>query len=102
MPGPASTSAGPPQRYVLVNSLVLTPSWHRRMGESPGEDSRGRTSAKATAVRLAIVHNFHDASVPSGEDATVVAEEAALTRAGFDVRVMGARNDDLTPHPLSS
>lgn len=48
------------------------------------------------------MHNFHDGAVPSGEDATVSAEAAALDRAGFEVRVIGARNDELTSKRLSS
>jgi len=57
---------------------------------------RSRMSeARSSPVKVALIHNFHDAAVPSGEDATVHAESAALTKAGFDVRVIGGRNDDL-------
>jgi glycosyltransferase involved in cell wall biosynthesis len=53
-------------------------------------------------VRVAIVHNFHDGAVPSGEDATVEAERDSLERAGFDVEVIAARNDALATGPLGS
>lgn len=53
-------------------------------------------------MKVALVHNFHDGAVPSGEDVTVRAEAAALERAGFDVRVIGGRNDELTSTRLSS
>lgn len=53
-------------------------------------------------MKVALVHNFHGADTPSGEDATVTAESAALQRAGVDVRVFGARNDDVGKQPLSS
>jgi len=46
-------------------------------------------------VRVALVHNYHDSAIPSGEDATVDAEAAALRRGGFDVTVVGAENDAL-------
>lgn len=54
------------------------------------------------AVRVALVHNYHDSAIPSGEDATVDAEAAALIRAGFEVKVVGAANDDLASGRLSS
>ncbi len=56
---------------------------------------------EGSAVKVALIHNFHDGAVPSGEDATVSAEAAALERAGFEVRVIGCRNDDLASGPLS-
>jgi glycosyltransferase involved in cell wall biosynthesis len=55
-----------------------------------------------SAMRVALVHNFHASTVPSGEDAVVLAEAAALERAGVDVRIIGTSNDAITPGPVGA
>jgi glycosyltransferase involved in cell wall biosynthesis len=44
-------------------------------------------------MRVAVVHDFHHRSEPSGEDVVVAAEVAALRRAGVEVELAGADND---------
>ncbi|MGH8903682.1 MAG: glycosyltransferase family 4 protein [Egibacteraceae bacterium] len=51
-------------------------------------------------MRIALVHNFHSDAVPSGENVVVESEAEALRQAGHDVRVVGARNDDMAAKPL--
>lgn len=46
-------------------------------------------------MRIAVVHCFHAGDVPSGENEVVRAEAAALARAGHDVRLVTASNDEL-------
>jgi glycosyltransferase involved in cell wall biosynthesis len=53
-------------------------------------------------MRVAIVHNFHSSETPSGENAVVEAEVAALERAGVDVRLTGVWNDELSRRPLNA
>jgi len=53
-------------------------------------------------VRIAVVHNFHRSSSPSGEDTVVRAEHDALLRAGHEVRTFGVSNDDMDQHRWSS
>jgi glycosyltransferase involved in cell wall biosynthesis len=55
-----------------------------------------------TALKVALVHNFHAQAIPSGEDAVVLAEAAALSRAGVDVQILGASNDEMAERPLSA
>jgi glycosyltransferase involved in cell wall biosynthesis len=51
-------------------------------------------------MRVALVHNFHSAAVPSGENVVVDSEVEALRRAGHDVRVVGVQNDGMAAKPL--
>ncbi len=54
-------------------------------------------------MKVALVHNFHSSDVPSGENGVVEAEQAALRRAGVEVKVLAADNDAMArdrTHPL--
>src|SRR5690606_15470347 len=51
-------------------------------------------------LRVAVVHSFYSSRQPSGENAQVHAEVAALRRAGVDVRLVAARTDDLEGEPF--
>lgn len=42
-------------------------------------------------LRIALVHSFHDAAIPSGEDAVVLAEVSALRSAGVDAYLVARR-----------
>jgi glycosyltransferase involved in cell wall biosynthesis len=53
-------------------------------------------------MNVAVVHNFHSSAVPSGEDEVVVAEVAALRRAGLDVSLFAVSNDELAGTPLAA
>lgn len=53
-----------------------------------------------TQLRIALVHSFYDSSQPSGENDVVEAEHEALTRAGFDVELFGARTDHVQHEPM--
>ena len=53
-------------------------------------------------MRIVLVHDFHHSDVPSGEDAVVRAEAAALARAGMRVDVVGCANDEQAQRPLHS
>ena len=52
-------------------------------------------------MRVALVHNFHTRGIPSGEDVVVLAEAAALQRAGVDVQIVGTSNDEMAKHPAA-
>ncbi len=54
------------------------------------------------SMRVALIHNFHAKAIPSGEDAVVLAEAAALARAGIDVQILGTSNDEMAGRPLST
>lgn len=45
-------------------------------------------------MRIALVHSFYGERQPSGENAQVEAEIAALTRAGIDVRLFAVKTDE--------
>jgi glycosyltransferase involved in cell wall biosynthesis len=49
---------------------------------------------------VAVVHSYYSSLHPSGENAQVDAEVAALQRAGVDARTFPARTDDLEAEPL--
>jgi glycosyltransferase involved in cell wall biosynthesis len=55
-----------------------------------------------SSLRVALVHNFHAKAIPSGEDAVVLAEAAALARGGVDVQIVGTSNDDMATRPFSA
>lgn len=46
-------------------------------------------------LRVALVHSFYRSEMPSGENAVVEAEVAALDRAGVEVELFAARTDEL-------
>lgn len=46
------------------------------------------------ALRIAVVHSFYRSASPSGENALVESQVAALRRRGHDVRLVAARSDD--------
>jgi glycosyltransferase involved in cell wall biosynthesis len=52
-------------------------------------------------MRVALVHNFHTRGIPSGEDVVVLAEAAALQRAGVDVQIVGTSNDEMAKQPAA-
>src|SRR6476469_1276851 len=60
--------------------------------------SRG-TSAP---LRIAVVHSFYRSDSPSGENALVEAQVAALRRRGHEVRLFAASSDDVADSPLGS
>jgi glycosyltransferase involved in cell wall biosynthesis len=45
-------------------------------------------------LRIAVVHSFYRSNSPSGENALVEAQVAALRRRGHDVRLVAAHSDD--------
>jgi glycosyltransferase involved in cell wall biosynthesis len=51
-------------------------------------------------MRIALVHNSHSASVPSGEDVVVASEVQALAAAGHEVLQVGVGNDAMAARPL--
>src|SRR5687767_806164 len=51
-------------------------------------------------MKIAIVHNFHTDSTPSGEDLVVAAEAEALTAVGVDVKIVGLDNDRMAEKRL--
>lgn len=53
-------------------------------------------------VRIALVHSFYRSENPSGENAVVEAEVAALRRAGCDVELFAISTDDVVDEPLYS
>lgn len=53
-------------------------------------------------MRIAVVHNFHTGDVPSGENEVVLAETAALQRAGHDVWLASVDNDARARRPLAT
>ncbi|GAA1358204.1 glycosyltransferase family 4 protein [Streptomyces beijiangensis] len=48
-----------------------------------------------TSLRIALVHSFYGSEAPSGENEAVLAQAAALGRAGHDVHLVAARTDEL-------
>jgi glycosyltransferase involved in cell wall biosynthesis len=53
-------------------------------------------------VKVAFVHDFHGSETPSGENAVVEAEAAALRRAGMEVALIAVHNDDMAKQPLNT
>lgn len=51
-------------------------------------------------MKIAVVHSFYSSKTPSGENIVVAAQVDALVAAGFEVRLIGVRTDDLSPSPL--
>lgn len=54
----------------------------------------------AGPLRVAVVHSYYTTRNPSGENRTVDAEVAALTRAGHTVRTFTVATDDVESEPL--
>lgn len=56
-------------------------------------------------MKIAVVHSYYSSKTPSGENIVVDAQVSALRTAGFDVRLIAARTDDLSHskfYPLRS
>lgn len=51
-------------------------------------------------MKIAVVHGFYSSETPSGENIVVEAQVAALRSAGYDVRLIAVRTDDLSHSPL--
>ncbi|WP_329318643.1 glycosyltransferase family 4 protein [Streptomyces sp. NBC_01262] len=54
----------------------------------------------AAGLRVAVVHSFYASSSPSGENQAVVAQVAALRRAGHSTLLLGEHTDRLSRRPL--
>lgn len=52
------------------------------------------------SIRVAVIHSFYSESVPSGENIVVNAQVEALESAGFEVRLIAARTDELSATKL--
>ena len=52
------------------------------------------------ALRVAVVHSFYSSEQPSGENAEVEAEIAALTAAGVEVKLFASRTDEAEDQPF--
>jgi len=50
-------------------------------------------------MKIAVIHSFYSSKTPSGENIVVAAQVGALKEAGFDVKLIGVRTDDLSPSP---
>ena len=53
----------------------------------------------ARRLRIALVHSFYRSDSPSGENAMVEAQAAALRRRGHEVRLLAASSDDVAGSP---
>ena len=56
---------------------------------------------RSSGLRIAVVHSFYRSDSPSGENAMVEAQVAALRRRGHEVRLFAASSDDV-PGPLGA
>lgn len=51
-------------------------------------------------MKIAVIHSYYSSKTPSGENIVVDAQVSALRAAGFDVKLIAARTDDLSPSPF--
>lgn len=50
-------------------------------------------------MKIAVVHSYYSSKTPSGENIVVAAQVSALEAAGFDVKLISVRTDDLSLSP---
>ncbi|WP_416417162.1 glycosyltransferase family 4 protein [Paenarthrobacter aromaticivorans] len=67
--------------------------WQRRIPLDYAEKT-------VNSIRVAVIHSFYSESVPSGENVVVNAQVEALQSAGFEVRLIAARTDELSAAKL--